>query len=79
LVFIIDGAKALSAAVIAVFGVNAVIEHSTVHKRRNVAEHLPEDNHTRPRRHRRPSLARAVRRFRIGRQRPSTASEDRGS
>ena len=39
---VIDGAKALSAAVTAVFGANAAIQRCTVHKRRNVAEHLPE-------------------------------------
>jgi putative transposase len=39
---VIDGAKALSAAVTAVFGARAAIQRCTVHKRRNVAEHLPE-------------------------------------
>jgi putative transposase len=39
---VIDGAKALSAAVTAVFGASAAIQRCTVHKRRNVAEHLPE-------------------------------------
>jgi putative transposase len=43
LLVVIDGAKALSAAVTAVFGANAAIQRCTVHKRRNVAEHLPED------------------------------------
>jgi putative transposase len=43
LLVVIDGAKALSAAVIAVFGAQAAIQRCTVHKRRNVAEHLPED------------------------------------
>jgi len=42
LLVVIDGAKALSAAVKAVFGANAAIQRCTVHKRRNVAEHLPE-------------------------------------
>ena len=42
LLVVIDGAKALSAAVTTVFGANAVIQRCTVHKRRNVAEHLPE-------------------------------------
>jgi putative transposase len=42
LLVVIDGAKALSAAVTAVFGANAAIQRCTVHKRRNVAEHLPE-------------------------------------
>jgi putative transposase len=39
---VIDGGKALSAAVKAVFGVSAAIQRCTVHKRRNVADHLPE-------------------------------------
>jgi putative transposase len=43
LLVVIDGAKALSAAVTAVFGATAAIQRCTVHKRRNVAEHLPED------------------------------------
>jgi putative transposase len=42
LLVVIDGAKALSAAVTAVFGASAAIQRCTVHKRRNVAEHLPE-------------------------------------
>jgi transposase-like protein len=42
LLVVIDGAKALSAAVTAVFGANAAIQRCTVHKRRNLAEHLPE-------------------------------------
>ena len=41
LLVVIDGAKALSAAVQAVFGVSAAIQRCTVHKRRNVADHLP--------------------------------------
>jgi putative transposase len=42
LLVVIDGAKALSAAVKAVFGAQAAIQRCTVHKRRNVADHLPE-------------------------------------
>jgi putative transposase len=42
LLVVIDGAKALSSAVRAVFGASAAIQRCTVHKRRNVAEHLPE-------------------------------------
>jgi transposase-like protein len=42
LLVVIDGAKALSAAVKAVFGTSAAIQRCTVHKRRNVADHLPE-------------------------------------
>jgi putative transposase len=44
LLVVIDGAKALSAAVTAVFGANAAVQRCTVHKRRNVAEHLPESD-----------------------------------
>ena len=42
LLVVIDGAKALSSAVRAVFGTSAAIQRCTVHKRRNVADHLPE-------------------------------------
>lgn len=42
LLVVIDGAKALSSAVRAVFGANAAIQRCTVHKRRNVVDHLPE-------------------------------------
>jgi len=42
LLVVIDGAKALSAAVTAVFGAKPAIQRCTVHKRRNIAEHLPE-------------------------------------
>jgi putative transposase len=42
LLVVIDGAKALSAAVTAVFGAKAAIQRCTVHKRRNVSDHLPE-------------------------------------
>jgi transposase-like protein len=42
LLVVIDGAKALSTAVKAVFGASAAIQRCTVHKRRNVADHLPE-------------------------------------
>lgn len=41
LLVVIDGAKALSSAVRAVFGTHAAIQRCTVHKRRNVADHLP--------------------------------------
>jgi transposase-like protein len=40
LLVVIDGAKALSAAVRDVFGDKALIQRCTLHKRRNVAEHL---------------------------------------
>src|SRR5215207_7320514 len=42
LLVVIDGAKALAAAVREVFGANAAIQRCTLHKRRNVAEHLPD-------------------------------------
>jgi transposase-like protein len=42
LLLVLDGAKALSAAVREVFGAAAVIQRCTLHKRRNVGEHLPE-------------------------------------
>ena len=42
LLVVIDGAKALSAAVREVFGAKALIQRCTLHKRRNVAEHLPD-------------------------------------
>jgi transposase-like protein len=42
LLVVIDGAKALSTAVRAVFGAQAAIQRCTVHKRRNVADHLPD-------------------------------------
>lgn len=42
LLVVIDGAKALSSAVKAVFGTAAAVQRCTVHKRRNVADHLPE-------------------------------------
>jgi putative transposase len=41
---VIDGAKALASAVRSVFGAFALIQRCTVHKRRNVTEHLPEAN-----------------------------------
>ena len=42
LLVVIDGAKALSAAVREVFGAKAVIQRCTLHKRRNLADHLPD-------------------------------------
>ena len=42
LLIVLDGAKALSAAVREVFGAKALIQRCTLHKRRNVAEHLPD-------------------------------------
>jgi putative transposase len=42
LLVVIDGAKALAAAVREVFGAKALIQRCTLHKRRNIAEHLPD-------------------------------------
>ncbi len=42
LLVVIDGAKALSAAVNEVFGGLVAVQRCTLHKRRNVAEHLPD-------------------------------------
>jgi len=43
LLVVLDGAKALSAAVGEVFGDKALIQRCTLHKRRNVADHLPDN------------------------------------
>ena len=43
LLVVIDGAKALAAGVRKVFGDAAVIQRCTLHKRRNVSDHLPKD------------------------------------
>jgi transposase-like protein len=42
LLVVIDGSKALDRAVRKVFGDHALIQRCTLHKRRNVADHLPE-------------------------------------
>jgi putative transposase len=42
LLVVLDGAKALAAAVREVFGAKALIQRCTLHKRRNIAEHLPD-------------------------------------
>jgi transposase-like protein len=47
LLIVIDGAKALAAAVRDVFGDLALVQRCTLHKRRNVAEHLPKAERTR--------------------------------
>jgi putative transposase len=44
LLVVIDGAKALAAAVRKVFGSAALIQRCTLHKRRNVRDHLPKDH-----------------------------------
>lgn len=43
--FVLDGAKALVAAVVRVWGKFAVIQRCQVHKRRNVEAHLPDKHH----------------------------------
>jgi putative transposase len=45
ILFVLDGAKALHAAVKRVFGKNAVVQRCQVHKTRNVKAHLPEKHH----------------------------------
>jgi putative transposase len=40
--FVLDGAKALAAAVRATFGANALLQRCRRHKERNVTDHLPE-------------------------------------
>lgn len=47
LLVVIDGAKALAAAVRSVFGDLALIQRCQLHKRRNVTEHLPKDERER--------------------------------
>jgi transposase-like protein len=42
LLVVIDGAKALRAAVDEVFGTGAAVQRCTLHKRRNVGDHLPD-------------------------------------
>ena len=41
--FVIDGAKALRAAIVKVFGERAEVQRCQIHKRRNVKDHLPEN------------------------------------
>src|SRR3990172_8314873 len=43
LVVVIDGAKALAAGVRKVFGDQALVQRCVLHKRRNIAGHLPKD------------------------------------
>ena len=43
LLFVLDGSKALAAGVAKVFGDAALIQRCTLHKRRNVTDHLPKD------------------------------------
>ncbi len=42
LLVVMDGAKALAAGVNEVFGTKAAVQRCTLHKRRNVADHLPD-------------------------------------
>jgi transposase-like protein len=42
MLFVIDGSKALAAAIRGTFGRRALIQRCQVHKRRNVCDHLPE-------------------------------------
>ena len=46
LLVVIDGAKALRAAVDSVFGDRAVVQRCTLHKRRNVCDYLPKEQRT---------------------------------
>lgn len=46
LLVVLDGAKALSAAVREVFGDKALVQRCTLHKRRNVGDHLPDKEKT---------------------------------
>lgn len=48
--FVLDGAKALHAAVQRVFGKYAVIQRCQIHKRRNVEAHVPPEHHAELRR-----------------------------
>ncbi|MGH3756021.1 MAG: IS256 family transposase [Pseudonocardiaceae bacterium] len=43
LLFVLDGSKALAAGVRKVFGEAALVQRCTLHKRRNVTDHLPKD------------------------------------
>jgi hypothetical protein len=56
LLVVIDGAKALARAVHKVFGDQALIQRCTLHKRRKVADHLPESERVRGRPARGPGV-----------------------
>jgi putative transposase len=45
LLFVVDGSKALSSAIPAVYGSKALIQRCRIHKERNVLDHLPEAEH----------------------------------
>lgn len=53
LLFVIDGSKALRAAIRDVFGARALVQRCQVHKRRNVLGHLPKQLH--------PSIGKGIR------------------
>lgn len=53
LLFVIDGSKALRAAIRDVFGARALVQRCQVHKRRNVLGHLPKELH--------PSVGKGIR------------------
>jgi len=59
LLFIVDGSKALSSAIPAVFGDNALIGRCRIHKERNILGHLPEAQHAWVRRKLRAAWAQA--------------------
>lgn len=44
--FVLDGGKAIHAAVVSTFGEHAVIQRCRAHKRRNVLDHLPQSERT---------------------------------
>lgn len=59
LLFIVDGSKALSSAIPAVFGNQALIGRCRLHKERNILDHLPEAQHAWVRRKLRGAWAQA--------------------
>ncbi len=44
--FVVDGSKALTRGIPAVFGAKAVIQRCRIHKERNVLDHLPDPEHS---------------------------------
>lgn len=44
--FVVDGSKALTSGIPAVFGAKALIQRCRIHKERNVLDHLPDAEHT---------------------------------
>lgn len=45
--FVVDGSKALTQGIRAVFGDKAVIQRCRIHKEKNVLDHLPDTEHAR--------------------------------